>query len=283
MLYDGINLLSHNTAQFLQGNGLDTPLKVTAGGVVSHYLTDSLGSVTQLTNATGAPIARYDYQTYGKQEAGVTPLAANPFTYTAREDDGTGLLYYRNRYYDPTLQAFISQDPLGDAQRYVGGNPLSFTDPLGLGPEGQAIGGTVGGIIGGAVGLTTGVVGGTVVAPGVGTVGGGIAGAGALAGVGAATGAIIGGGIQDYGPGALRDINDFISQFAGKDKGGNLRNEYYYAARNLQQQGQDPCEYLRLLEKSVPSSIEKAKIRMASKLLGCDSKDRQYGRGCGRQ
>jgi RHS repeat-associated protein len=71
-------------------------------------------------------------QTYGKQEAGATPLAANPFTYTAREDDGTGLLYYRNRYYDPTLQAFISQDPLGDAQRYVGGNPLSFIDPLGL-------------------------------------------------------------------------------------------------------------------------------------------------------
>jgi RHS repeat-associated protein len=139
MLYDGINLLSHNTAQFLQGNGLDTPLKVTAGGVVSHYLTDSLGSVTQLTNVTGAPIARYDYQTYGKQEAGGTPLAANPFTYTAREDDGTGLLYYRNRYYDPSLQAFISQDPLGDAQRYVGGNPLSFTDPLGLyGDEGPS-------------------------------------------------------------------------------------------------------------------------------------------------
>jgi RHS repeat-associated protein len=53
-------------------------------------------------------------------------------TYTGREDDQTGLLYYRARYYDPEAEIFISQDPLGDAQRYVGGNPLSFTDPLGL-------------------------------------------------------------------------------------------------------------------------------------------------------
>jgi uncharacterized protein RhaS with RHS repeats len=42
------------------------------------------------------------------------------------------MYYYRARYYDPEAEIFISQDPLGDAQRYVGGNPLSFTDPLGL-------------------------------------------------------------------------------------------------------------------------------------------------------
>jgi hypothetical protein len=41
-------------------------------------------------------------------------------------------MYYRARYYDPELEVFISQDPMGDAQRYVGGNPVRFTDPLGL-------------------------------------------------------------------------------------------------------------------------------------------------------
>jgi uncharacterized protein RhaS with RHS repeats len=44
----------------------------------------------------------------------------------------TGYLFYRNRYYDPALGLFIADDPLGDAQRYVGNNPLGFTDPLGL-------------------------------------------------------------------------------------------------------------------------------------------------------
>jgi RHS repeat-associated protein len=60
------------------------------------------------------------------------PTIQQPFTYTGREDDFTGLYYYRNRYYYPDLEVFTSQDPLGDAQRYVGGNPISFIDPLGL-------------------------------------------------------------------------------------------------------------------------------------------------------
>jgi RHS repeat-associated protein len=58
--------------------------------------------------------------------------AANPFTYTGREDVGLGLMYYRNRYYDSAIERFISDDPLGDGQRYVGNNPLGFVDPLGL-------------------------------------------------------------------------------------------------------------------------------------------------------
>jgi RHS repeat-associated protein len=74
-------------------------------------------------------------------------------TYTGREDDQTGLLYYRTRYYDPEAEIFISQDPLGDAQRYVGGNPLSFTDPLGLWALGVQAG------VSGEVGVGSGAAG----------------------------------------------------------------------------------------------------------------------------
>ncbi|WP_253959016.1 RHS repeat-associated core domain-containing protein, partial [Paraburkholderia fungorum] len=62
---------------------------------------------------------------------------ANPQQYTGRENDGTGLYYYRNRYYDPTTARFISEDPIGwaseqtNAYAYVGGNPVQFTDPTG--------------------------------------------------------------------------------------------------------------------------------------------------------
>jgi len=35
------------------------------------------------------------------------------FTYTAREQEETGLYYYRARYYQPGIGRFISEDPIG--------------------------------------------------------------------------------------------------------------------------------------------------------------------------
>ncbi len=48
-----------------------------------------------------------------------------------------GLLYHRNRYYDPQLGRFISEDPIRLAgginlYAYAGNNPVNFTDPFGL-------------------------------------------------------------------------------------------------------------------------------------------------------
>ena len=53
-----------------------------------------------------------------------------------RENDGTGLIYYRARYRDPVL-GWISEDPIGLAgginqRAFVGGNPVSYIDPYGL-------------------------------------------------------------------------------------------------------------------------------------------------------
>jgi RHS repeat-associated protein len=133
-LYDGLDILSDGTSSFLNGAGIDAPLQVDD----KSYLQDHLGSASQLLDAvTGNSKARYDYKSYGALE-GNPPALKTLLTYTGREDDGTGLYYYRARYYDPEAEIFISQDPLGDAQRYVGGNPLSFTDPLGLEPFNSA-------------------------------------------------------------------------------------------------------------------------------------------------
>ena len=58
-------------------------------------------------------------------------------TRAGRELDATGLDFYRARYYSPTLQRFVSEDPLeyaaGDANLYlyVSDSPLNWTDPLG--------------------------------------------------------------------------------------------------------------------------------------------------------
>ncbi len=36
--------------------------------------------------------------------------STSPAQFTGREDDGTGLYYYRARYYHPSLQRFVSED-----------------------------------------------------------------------------------------------------------------------------------------------------------------------------
>jgi RHS repeat-associated protein len=62
----------------------------------------------------------------------------NPFKFTGREDDGTGLYYYRARYYHPGLQRFVSEDPIGFAggdwnlYAYVRNGLVRYRDPFGL-------------------------------------------------------------------------------------------------------------------------------------------------------
>ena len=83
----------------------------------------------------------YAYSPYGQtQKVGVENQqigSENNSQYTGRENDQNGLYYYRARYYDPMLKRFISEDPIGlaggiNSHAYVGGNPISMTDPRGL-------------------------------------------------------------------------------------------------------------------------------------------------------
>jgi RHS repeat-associated protein len=56
--------------------------------------------------------------------------------YNGHEASG-GLVYMRNRWYDPNTGRFTQEDPIGYAgginlYGYVGNNPVSFSDPFGL-------------------------------------------------------------------------------------------------------------------------------------------------------
>ncbi|MGW7363764.1 RHS repeat-associated core domain-containing protein [Streptomyces sp. NPDC054841] len=119
-------------------SGLDEFLTRTENGQTQIYLTDALGTVVGLANQDGTIATRYTYDPYGQPTTSGTP-STNPYTFTGRENDGTGLLYYRNRYYDPETGRFISQDPIGhtggpNLYQYALSSPTTYTDPTGNNP-----------------------------------------------------------------------------------------------------------------------------------------------------
>jgi len=118
-VYDGANYVQELSAaivkaNLLTGQGLDDVYARTVASSTTSYMTDGLGSVVALGDSSGAITTQYTYAPYGKT---TSSGAANDNSqqYTARENDGTGLYYYRNRYYLADCGRFISEDPIGIA------------------------------------------------------------------------------------------------------------------------------------------------------------------------
>jgi RHS repeat-associated protein len=118
-LYDGFNpvqeLAAGNppasvTANLLTGLNIDEYFARSDSGGAMNFLTDALGSTIALTDSSGAVNTSYAYDPFGNVAIGGS--SANPYQFTGRENDGTGLYYYRARYYSPRFQRFVSQDPI---------------------------------------------------------------------------------------------------------------------------------------------------------------------------
>ena len=135
--YDGFNIIREvvdgTEATYLRTLNLDEPL---TRGMTEFYLADALGNVPLLVDPTGIATTAYSYTPFGRTAAGGV-VSTNPFQFTGRESDDTGLYYYRARYYHPVLGRFITEDPIGMAgglhlYQYSLNNPLRFNDPLRL-------------------------------------------------------------------------------------------------------------------------------------------------------
>ena len=76
-----------------------------------HYLhADHLGSVSVATDGAGNVVSRQEFTPWGEVRAG--GIAETTLNYTGQRKDGTGLLYYHARYYDPATGRFISADSI---------------------------------------------------------------------------------------------------------------------------------------------------------------------------
>jgi RHS repeat-associated protein len=144
-LYDGGNIsqelsASTPTANVISGLKLDEIMVRTDSSGARYFLSDALGSTLGLTDSTGAVPTQYGYEPYGTTTATGT-TSKNEFQYTGRENDGTGLYFYRARYDKPGFGRFISEDPIGfrggiNLYAYVLDNPINRTDPSGLASKG---------------------------------------------------------------------------------------------------------------------------------------------------
>ena len=140
-VYDGVSAvqeLSGTAAptNLLLGTWVDEVLARSQGTDTKVPLTDALGSTVALAGAGGTIQTQYAYEAFGKTTT-MGAASNNSTQFTGRENDGTGLYYYRARYYDPGSQRFLSEDPFildgGRTSRYgyAYDNPINLRDPSG--------------------------------------------------------------------------------------------------------------------------------------------------------
>ncbi len=105
-----------------------------------YFLTDTLGSVRQMTDEEGEVTLTQSYTPYGEVLESVG-TASTVYAFTGEDYDSlTGLVYLRARYYDSTDGRFVSKDiwPIKELLPqtvslwvYTANNPLSRLDPSG--------------------------------------------------------------------------------------------------------------------------------------------------------
>jgi RHS repeat-associated protein len=107
---------------------------------MNFVVADGLGTPRSVSNASGTQIWQWAYQSnaFGEKQ----PASVNGYTFNLRYpgqyfDVERGVAYNVNRDYDAASGRYMQSDPIGlvggpSTYAYVGGNPLSHTDPLGL-------------------------------------------------------------------------------------------------------------------------------------------------------
>ncbi len=131
----------------LNHTGPDVPVLVASGNIgnlvpqASWRGTYEAGTTTSGSNVTSYNWPGQQAGLYLAPDARIATINANRWIGSLVEGkmDASGLVYDRNRYYDPSAGRFTQQDPAGLAggvnlYGYAGGDPANSSDPFGLCP-----------------------------------------------------------------------------------------------------------------------------------------------------
>ena len=124
--------------RFLYGEGGIIGIKLNKAKFL--FRKNAFGDVTEIYNAEGELVAKYNYSAYGKCEikdsqddvAKINPIRYRGYYY----DEETGLYYLKSRYYDPETGRFLNADDisvLDTTSNYPNGLNLyayCFNDPV---------------------------------------------------------------------------------------------------------------------------------------------------------
>jgi len=134
-------------------NGRVVAVRDSGTSAVTYLHNDHLGSVSVATDGSQAVVSQQEFYPWGTHR-GSGDITQTTLDFTGQRLDGSKLLYYHARYYDPGLGRFVTADsivPGADAlaigsggtgggpanpqslnrYSYVDNNPLNHTDPSG--------------------------------------------------------------------------------------------------------------------------------------------------------
>ena len=113
-------------ARYTYGSGIDEPLTMERGGNVYYYHRDGLGSVTELSDQSGALVERYEYDVYGAPtifDSNDTKLTASsietPYLFTGRRDNPEAELQHYSLVLNRTLPGFETLAGLDRGSMYL--------------------------------------------------------------------------------------------------------------------------------------------------------------------
>jgi len=116
----------------------DMVVKENRGGVESFYMSDTLGSTSQLVDPSGNVTNTFTYWPYGEIRTR-TGTTNTPYTFVGTLgyylDTVMNWFYVRARYYLPNVGRWLTVDPLWpkhSSYLYSDGSPVDFIDPTGL-------------------------------------------------------------------------------------------------------------------------------------------------------
>ena len=119
-------------------NGLRLVSRVDAAGIPDFYTFSAIGNTSELTGNAGTVVNTYAYDPFGislsKSEA-----VENSFEFVGEYgvmDEGSGLEFMRERFYDTITGRFFEQDPIGlsggnNLYSYANNKPQELVDPRG--------------------------------------------------------------------------------------------------------------------------------------------------------
>jgi RHS repeat-associated protein len=154
-IYDGYLLIqerdANNNVLVTYTRGLDMSSSLSGAGGIggllartdtngsTYYHADGGGNITALIDGSENIVARYAYNPFGKLIGKWGTMAdPNEMRFSSMPYYSSPQIYgYLGRFYDPNLQRWLNQDPIGERgglnlYAYVGNNPVNYIDPNGL-------------------------------------------------------------------------------------------------------------------------------------------------------